>query len=65
MPSPKRLKASMVMVMATPANSTSHQGGTSPAFKASDSILPQVGVSRGMPTPRNPSAASMMIATPK
>ena len=65
MPSPTRLNASTVMVIATPGNSTSHQGGTMPALSASASMLPQVGAGGGMPTPRKPSEASMMIATPR
>ena len=65
MPSPSRLKASTVIVIATPGNSTSHHGGTMPAFSASASMLPQVGAGGGIPTPRNPSDASMMIATPR
>src|SRR5262249_22470915 len=64
-PSPSRLKASTVMVIASPGNSTSHQGGTRPELRASDSMFPQVGVGGGMPTPRNPREASMMMATPK
>ena len=65
MPSPSRLNANTVSVIAAPGNSTSHHGGTSPAFSESASMLPQVGVGGGMPTPRKPSAASMMIATPR
>jgi len=63
-PSPSRLNASTVMVIAAPGKSTSHQCGTSPVI-ASASMLPHVGVGGGTPTPRKPSAASITIATPR
>ena len=50
--------------MASPGKKTSHQCGTSDVSDSA-SILPQVGVGGGMPTPRNPRAASMMMATPR
>ena len=65
MPSPNRLNASTVTVMAAPGNTTSHHGGTRPEFSESASMLPQVGVGGGMPTPRKPSDASMTMATPR
>jgi hypothetical protein len=64
MPSPSRLKASTVTVMARPGKKASHHGGTS-AVMESASMLPQVGVGGGTPTPRKPSAASMTMATPR
>src|SRR5262249_46129045 len=64
MPSPRRLKASTVTVMASPGKNTSHHDGTRPVIESA-SILPQVAVGGGTPTPRKPSAASMTIATPR
>jgi hypothetical protein len=64
MPSPSRLKASTVTVMASPGKSTSHHCGTRPVI-ASASMLPQVGVGGGTPTPRKPRAASITMATPR
>src|SRR5439155_19165520 len=52
------------MVIARPGKNTSHQCGTSDVREPA-SILPQVGVGGGIPTPKKPSAAAMMMATPK
>src|SRR5882762_10923778 len=49
MPSPRRLKASTVTVMARPGKNASHQGGTRAVIESA-SMLPQVGVGGGTPT---------------
>ena len=47
MPSPNKLNANTVKVIAAPGKTTSHQGGTKPELRASANILPQVGVGGG------------------
>src|SRR5437870_2250383 len=64
MPSPRRLNASTVTVMARPGKKASHHGGTSAVIESA-SMLPHVGVGGGTPTPRKPSAASMTSAAPR
>src|SRR2546429_3645074 len=64
MPSPRRLNASTVTVMARPGKKASHHGGTSAGIEAA-SKLPPGGGGGGTPTPRKPSAASMTIAAPR
>src|SRR5947208_218880 len=52
------------VVWARLGKSTSHHRGTRPVIESA-SMLPQVGVGGGTPTPRKPSAASMTMATPR
>ena len=66
MPSPSRLKASTVRVIAAPGKQHQPPGRDQPGIqRVRPACCPRSGVGGGMPTPRKPSAASMMMATPR
>src|SRR5499427_3388906 len=63
--SPNMFTARIVIVIATPGNATIHHGGLNASASTPPSMLPQLGVGGGTPTPTKESAASMKIAAPR
>ena len=60
----EQVAARTVKVIASPGNTTSHQGGLNDSASTPPSMLPQLGVGGGMPMPRKLRPASVVIATP-
>src|ERR1700730_18644966 len=63
--SPNRFTDRIVTVMATPGNTTIHHGGLKASARTPPSMLPQLGVGGGTPTPTQLKAASMKMAAPR
>src|SRR5262245_9369386 len=55
--SPNRFTARIVTVIAVPGNTTIHHGGLKASARTPPSMLPQLGVGGGTPTPTKLSAA--------
>ena len=63
MPSDRMFRHSTVIMMARPGNSACHQRPASTPPRASDRMLPHVGVGSGMPAEMNDSEASNTMAS--
>ena len=62
-PSDRMLRARQVIMMARPGNTACHQRPASTPARASDRMLPQVGVGSPMPAPMKVSDASKTMAS--